>query len=272
MNYRHAYHAGNFADVMKHLALVPIVEHLKKKDAPFCVIDAHGGTGLYDLGGVEAAKTGEWRDGIGRFDASTGQEDFDAYYRLIENDLSGGHYPGSPALIARMLRAGDRLIANELHPEDVATLRGNLTGFSNVRVTALDAYKAIRANLPPKEKRGLVLIDPPFEQRDEFATLARQIKEWRRRFATGIFMIWYPVKGQLPIDDLKSAVTASGWPRCWWVETLRHPRYETDRLAGSGLILLGAPYQVPERYEKMLPLLEEKLGLYATESGWLTPP
>ena len=122
MNYRHAYHAGNFADVMKHLALVPIVEHLKKKDAPFCVIDAHGGTGLYDLGGVEAAKTGEWRDGIGRFDASTGQEDFDAYYRLIENDLSGGHYPGSPALIARMLRAGDRLIANELHPEDVATL------------------------------------------------------------------------------------------------------------------------------------------------------
>lgn len=270
MNYRHIYHAGNFADVMKHLALCLILDHLKKKDTPFCVIDAHGGIGQYDLGSVQAQKTLEWKDGIGRFDGYSAGGDFNLYFNQVEADLKKGFYPGSPLLTARLIRPQDRLIANELHPEDVETLRQTLRPYKNSRVTHLDAYECIRANIPPKEKRGLVLIDPPFEKTDEFETLAKQMTEWHKRFANGIYLLWYPIKAHLGVDRMKEAAAALNLPRTWFVETLLHPRTQPQTFNGSGLIVFNAPYLVPERMSGLLPLLKDRMGLHDSLAGWLT--
>ncbi len=270
MNYRHIYHAGNFADVMKHLALALVLDHLKKKDAPFCVVDAHGGTGLYDLQSVEAQKTLEWEAGIGRFEGMTDlPPDLSLYMNVVERDLGENHYPGSPMLIARMLRPYDRLIANELHPEDVETLKINLGRGKNIRVTNMDAYECIRANTPPKEKRGLVLIDPPFEKKDEFETLIAQMKEWKKRFANGVFVLWYPIKAHLAVQEMKDAASALGIPRTWCVETMLHPRYNEGTFNGCGLVIFNAPYQIPERITALLPVLKDRMGLLEAPEEWL---
>lgn len=271
MNYRHAYHAGNFADVMKHLALALILDHLKKKDAPFCVIDAHGGIGLYDLKSEESQKTKEWEAGIGRFSGIQADSDFTLYWNAVKPFLNKGQYPGSPLLIANALRSQDRLVANELHPDDVETLKTHLHRKDNVRVSNLDAYECIRSQIPPKEKRGLVLIDPPFEERDEFETLSTQMEEWKKRFATGIYMIWYPVKSHLAIDKMKRAALSLGLPRTWCIETMLHPRRQEDSFNGCGLIIFNTPFQIPERMMALMPLLSQKMGFSETPSAWIVP-
>ncbi|MFA5593077.1 MAG: 23S rRNA (adenine(2030)-N(6))-methyltransferase RlmJ [Micavibrio sp.] len=271
MNYRHIYHAGNFADVMKHLVLCLALDHFKKKEAGFCVIDAHGGLGLYDLSSIEAQKTNEYKAGIGRFDEASGMPpDFALYYDLIRPFYQKNAYPGSPLLCAQMLRGQDRLIANELHPQDYETLAHNLRGFKNARVTHLDAYELIRANLPPREKRGIVLIDPPFEKTDEFEKLIRQMQEWKKRFATGCFILWYPVKAHLNVDAMLGAAKTLGLPRTWYCETLLHPRGQESTFNGCGFVLFNAPYQIPERMEALLPFMARKLGLHSHPHGWLT--
>lgn len=272
MNYRHIYHAGNFADVMKHLAMALMLDHLKKKDAPFFVLDAHGGIGLYDLNSVQALKTQEFAAGIGRFsDDAKMPEDFRLYYNLIKPDLQQNHYPGSPLLIARMLRKQDSGIANELHPEDVETLQANLRRHKNMRVSHKDAYECIRAHIPPAAKRGLVLIDPPFEKTDEFETLIKQMKEWKKRFATGVFAIWYPIKAHLRVDQMLEAATELGLPRTWVFETLLLPRRNPETFNGCGLVIFNAPYQIPERIEALFPYLKTGLNLQACTSRWLVP-
>lgn len=257
---------------MKHLALCLVIDHLKKKDSPFCVIDAHGGIGLYDLQSEQAQKTLEWQAGIGRFDLARADGDFALYADIVAQDLNRQHYPGSPVIAARMIRPQDRLIANELHPDDVQTLSDNLYHHHhhNARVTHLDAYECIRAHIPPKEKRGLVLIDPPFEKTDEFETLGRQMAEWKKRFPTGVFLLWYPIKAHLGVDRMKQAAAALGLPRTWCVETLLHPRRQPATFNGSGLVLFNAPYLVPERMEALLPALKARMGLLETPTGWLT--
>lgn len=269
MNYRHIYHAGNFADVMKHLTLCLVLDHLKKKDAPFCVIDAHGGIGMYDLHSEQALKTREWEAGIGRFEDAAFPDDFALYHDLVKNDLTQKTYPGSPMLIARMLRANDRLIANELHSEDFETLRQNLKHRYNVRTSHLDAYECIRANIPPVEKRGVILIDPPFESKDEFDTLAKQMAEWKKRFANGVFILWYPIKAHLAIDKMKEAATELGIKRTWCLETLKHPRRQPESFNGSGILIFNAPFQIPERLDALMPLLSSRMGLIETRSAWL---
>jgi 23S rRNA (adenine2030-N6)-methyltransferase len=273
MNYRHIYHAGNFADVMKHLALALVLEHLKKKDAPFCALDAHGGTGLYDLGSAQAMKTGEWQDGIGRFATDENfPQDFRLYFDALRHEFEKGRYPGSPLQIASALRPQDRLIANELHPADFETLTHNLSPYRNVRVSHQDAYEFLRAHLPPDERRGLILIDPPFEKKDEFEQLIHQMAQWKKRFAQGIYMLWYPVKPHLGVKELKKAASALGVPRTWHVETMIHPARTEGVFNGCGLILFNAPFQLPERYDALLPYLLQKMGFDNTSSGWLTPP
>ncbi len=262
MNYRHVYHAGNFADVVKHLVMMLCIDYLKRKDAPFCVIDAHGGCGLYDLSSEQAQKTGEWKDGIGRFDGlKNAPDDLALYLNAVRKDLAQNRYPGSPMIAGRMIRPADRLIANELHPEDQKTLRMVMGPKKNVRVTHLDAYECIRANLPPQERRGLVLIDPPFEEKDEFQTLIRQMGEWKKRWPTGIFLLWYPIKAHLPVQELKDSAASIGIPDTWAVDVFKYPASQPETFNGSGLILFNAPYQLPERVEALLPLLRERLGL-----------
>lgn len=203
MNYRHAYHAGNFADVLKHVVLTLVLTYMKQKPQPFRVIDTHAGAGRYDLGGQEAAKTGEWRDGIGRLLGAELAPDVAkllAPYLDAVRALGSGEpiasYPGSPLLARHLMRPADVLIANELHPEDVRTLGRVLGGDGASKVLQLDAYTALKSLLPPKERRGVVLVDPPFEDRSEFERLTAALDDALRRFATGVYIVWYPVKNQ----------------------------------------------------------------------------
>jgi 23S rRNA (adenine2030-N6)-methyltransferase len=277
MNYRHAYHAGNFADVIKHLLLVLCIDRLKTKPTPFFVLDAHGGTGLYDLTAVQAQKTMEYQGGVGRLMRSSppalcaspplaggiGGEclkDLNLYLSLIKQDWDKNCYPGSPLLAARMLRPQDRLLACELHPEDFQSLKAALEGFENVKVMHQNAYQALRAYLPPRERRGLVLIDPPYEiEKNEFSVLAGQLQEWRKRWATATYLLWYPVKAQQPPEPLFEALNASGFKdmwRCEW-ELIAPP--DTTKLRRTGIVLINPPHLVPKRLEALAPMLEEVL-------------
>ena len=272
MNYRHLYHAGNFADVIKHIVLTQCLDYLQRKEGPLCIVDAHAGAGLYDLRSEEAAKTSEWERGIGCLQGlPSAPADLERYLSLVRDDLSEGRYPGSPLLIARCLRQQDRLIANELHEPTFEALRTNLTPFKNARASRLDAYECIRATIPPKERRGLVLIDPPFEEKDEFATLARQMKQWKKRWATGICVLWYPIKAHLPVAALKDEARNLALPRTWSVETLMFPRTQADTLNGCGLTVFNAPFTVPERIDALLPALKEAMNLHETASAWEVP-
>lgn len=272
MNYRHIYHAGNFADVMKHMTLALVLDYMKKKETPFFFLDAHGGLGFYNLQSEQAEKTLEWKDGIGTFEGTNHPEDFDIYFDLIRDDLKQGFYAGSPVLAARMLRAQDRYIANELHPEDYDTLKQNMRGFGNGNITHQDAYECIRANIPPAEKRGVILIDPPFEKKDEFEILVRQMKDWKKRFERGVFIIWYPIKAHLGVDALKQAARDLGVHRTWCVETYMHPKNQIGTFNGSGLIILNAPFTIPEQVTALLPYLEQHMKLSGCACEWLTDP
>lgn len=281
MNYRHAYHAGNHADVLKHVVLARVIERLKKKDKPFRVIDAHGGIGAYDLSGAEAGKTREWEGGIGRMAEAFAAdvESLLAPYRQAIAALNGGgglaRYPGSPWIAAHLMRSGDRLIANELHPDDKALLETCFRHDRRVSVTGVDAGVSIKANLPPPERRGLVLIDPPYEQKNEAARAVAMLAEGLRRFATGCFMLWYPVKADGLADGLGDAVERLGVPGTLKVELRVREAFDEGGLAGSGLAIVNPPWQLDRDLEILLPALARRLGLGNWGQGsvsWLPPP
>lgn len=257
MNYRHAYHAGNFADVLKHAVLVACLEHLKKKPAPFRVVDTHAGAGVYRLDARETEATGEWRDGIKRLFDATGGVAKGPYAKLAPyldevvrvNSGAGSdltQYPGSPALIANLLRAGDTLIACELHPDDCKTLIRHFATDKSVKVLALDGWTALKSALPPPEKRGLVLIDPPFEEPGEFHRMTDGLKNGLDRFKSGIFVLWYPIKDVKPVQRFQRAIAAlAGHAR---VETVlaidllvRAPRHP-EVLNGCGVLVVNPPH------------------------------
>ena len=265
MNYRHAYHAGNFADVLKHLALTLVIEHLKLKPAPFRIVDTHAGVGIYDLGSVEAEKTGEWRDGIGRvLDCShipVAVTDVIGPYlaavRALNRRGAVTRYPGSPELARRLMRDTDRLVANELHAADCASLRRAMAGDARVKVMELDAWVAIKSLLPPRERRGLVLIDPPFEETGELERMLDGLTAATRRFATGTFMLWYPIKDPRPVARFHARARQSGFAKLLVAEqTIRDAR-DATRLNGSGLLVVNPPFTLADRL--------------ATVQEWLTP-
>lgn len=288
MNYRHAYHAGNFADVVKHIVLVLCLEHLKKKSAAFRVIDTHAGTGRYRLGAAEAAKTGEWQAGIARVLAridhapAAVQSTLAPYLALVRRELDAdgrlSAYPGSPAIAAASLRKGDMLIANELHPEDHARLQDLFDRDKQVKVMALDGWTALKAVLPPPERRGLVLIDPPFEEPGELIRLTEGLEAGLQRFKTGLYLLWHPIKDPKPVDRFRreiGAVTARHE-----IETtlavellLRAPRHP-DVLSGCGLIVVNAPYTLEAQLSVVLPWLAEALGETRDAQGrvWAVAP
>ncbi|MGO8955742.1 MAG: 23S rRNA (adenine(2030)-N(6))-methyltransferase RlmJ [Rhodomicrobium sp.] len=270
MNYRHIYHAGNFADVLKHIVLVLCLDYLLQKDGALRAIDAHAGAGLYSLDSGEAQKTREWESGIGSLAGAAGAPaDLKLYLDAVTGDLAARHYPGSPLLIARRLRGQDRLIAAELHEPTFEALQTALTPYRHARTMHRDAYECIRAHIPPKERRGLVLADPPFELKDEFQTLARQMREWKKRWATGVYILWYPIKAHLPVAQLKEAAQTLGLRRTWVVEALVQERERPDGLNGCGLIVFNAPYTVPERVEALLPFLKSAMRLHETAAEWI---
>lgn len=241
MNYRHGYHAGNFADVVKHLALITILQHLQKKDAGFAVIDSHAGRGLYDLAGEQAGKTNESHGGIARLRGLTGglTAALETYLALVK-ESGEARYPGSPLLTAKLLRPQDRLTALEKHPEEFAVLKDVLSPFRNATAERGDGYARTVKLLPPPSRRGLILIDPPFEAVDEFQTLAQSLSAAQRKFATGIFLVWYPVKSQAAAEGFIGEVLAGGAQRVSLVDTqISAPSGKLDR---AGLLVINPPY------------------------------
>lgn len=267
MNYRHAYHAGNHADVFKHAVLARVLVHLAKKDKPFRVLDLHSGAGIYDLTGPEAGKTLEWQAGVARLgepleDAAA--EALLAPWRRVlarVNPQSGlAHTPGSPEFARVLMREDDRLIANELHPEDRAAL-ARAYGFDRrVTVAGLDAAIAIKAHLPPPERRGLVLIDPPYERSDEAEAAVRMLAEGHRRFATGIFLLWYPVTGDGLDQRLLAMAGALSLPRLLKAELMVRAARHGGGLAGSGLLIVNPPWRLDAELEVLLPPLAARLA------------
>ncbi|MGQ0673068.1 MAG: 23S rRNA (adenine(2030)-N(6))-methyltransferase RlmJ [Hyphomicrobium sp.] len=268
MNYRHAYHAGNFADVVKHAVLALVIDHLKKKPAPFRVIDTHAGIGLYDLTGDEASRTGEWQSGIGRVLGSSPPPGVSA---LLEGYLdsvrttNGGaaplvRYPGSPLVARHLLRPDDRLIVNELHPDDHAALSRLFAGDRQTKVMALDGWTALKSLLPPTERRGLVLVDPPFEQAGEFERLVAGLTAAHRRFATGTMLLWYPVKQDTAVAPFHRSLAKLGLAKLLVAEVFVRRADDGERLNGSGLIVLNPPFVLHQQLSALLPWLAETLS------------
>jgi 23S rRNA (adenine2030-N6)-methyltransferase len=256
MNYRHAYHAGNVADCLKHALLILLLRAMMKKPKPFLVLDTHAGIGTYDLTTGPATKTGEWQQGIGRLLTARPPElaDFLATIEAL------GLYPGSPAIAAALLRPTDRLIACELHPEDAHTLKRNVAGHKNIAVHERDGYQALRAFLPPPERRALVLIDPPFERADEFLVLAKHLIAAYEKFPTGVYAAWYPIKHRAPVrqffetlqlSKLRDTVAASFWQR---------EPVDPMRLNGSGLLVVNPPFRFEAAAAPVLSSLVDTLG------------
>jgi 23S rRNA (adenine2030-N6)-methyltransferase len=256
MNYRHAFHAGNFADCMKHALLVWLVRALMHKAAPLFVLDTHAGVGRYDLANGPAERTGEWRKGVARLleDPPAPLAD---YVGLVARD---GLYPGSPALIRALLRPGDRLAWCELHPEDAAQLRCNFAHDRQVAVHHRDAWEALGALLPPEERRGLILLDPPFEEPQEFAELAAGLARGYARFRTGVFAAWYPIKHRAPIRSFFAQLQASGMRDIVTAELCLREPLDPARLNGCGMLLINPPYRFEQELPPILAALLDRLG------------
>jgi len=253
LNYRHAFHAGNFADCFKHALLIALLGAMQRKDKPFLFLDTHAGIGRYDLSTGPAEKTGEWRDGIARVLAARDPALLD-YTGLVERL---GLYPGSPAIAAALARPTDRIIACELHPDDATTLRRN---FPNIAVHERDGYAALRAFLPPPERRALILIDPPFERADEFATLGANLAGAHARFKTGVFAVWYPIKHRAPVRDFLETLKLTPIRDAITLELLRRPALDPARLNGCGLLVINPPYGFADTASTILNALEVICG------------
>ena len=268
MNYRHAYHAGNFADVLKHIVLVLVIEHLKRKATPFRVVDTHAGAGAYDLSSTQAEKTGEWRLGIGLLTGLAPPAEvaeilgpyLDCVGAIDARGETLASYPGSPLIAARLLRPDDQLLANELHPEDRAKLRLTLREFENAKVLGLDGYVALKSTLPPKERRGAVLVDPPFEEPGELQRLAAGLKQAIARFGHGIFLLWYPIKDPRPIAAFKHSLKEVGAGKLLTLEWLVNGADDPARLNGCGLVIVNPPFRMEGQMRILMPWLVEHLS------------
>ena len=263
MNYRHIFHAGNFADCVKHALLLELLRAMQRKPKPFLVLDTHAGIGRYDLSSGPAMKTGEWREGIARVLEAKNPSLAD-YTALIE---TLGLYPGSPAIAAALLRENDRLIACELHPEDATSLKLAFWNRPGVAVHERDGYEALRAFLPPPERRGLILIDPPFERTDEFSTLAKNLAISYDKFKTGVYVIWYPIKHRAPVRDFFETIKLAKIRDVIAAEFLRCPPTDPTRLNGCGLMIINPPHEFENLALRILRSFESIFGEPGCSSG-----
>jgi 23S rRNA (adenine2030-N6)-methyltransferase len=296
MNYRHAFHAGNFADCVKHAVLVWLLRALQRKPAPAFVLDSHAGPGWYDLVDGPAARTGEWREGIGKLlreppealadyvgvaraaacrmpvpraeggPTARGEQGAWTLFPRTPPVGSGGEsrplcaYPGSPLLIRALLRQGDRLTCCERHPEDHAALRRLFARDPFVSVHHRNAWEALRALLPPREHRGLILIDPPYESPTELADLAGGLRAGWTRFRTGVFVAWYPIKHRTPVRALHAAMREAGIRDIVAAEFVLRTPLNPARLNGCGLLVINPPYRFESEVPPILAALLERLA------------
>lgn len=268
MNYRHAFHAGNFADIMKHAVLVSLLQALSRKPKPWCYYDTHAGAGLYDTHAGMATKTGEAETGIGRLWRAQG--DVPAVLaelcRIVasfnQGDTPGQtprHYPGSPAITAALARGHDRLIFAERHPEEAALLKNRFRHDARAAVHARDGYEMIRALVPPAERRGLVLMDPPFEREDEFSLLADTCVAAQARWPEGVYALWYPLKDMGPVRRLHHRLQQTSL-RPVLLAQLRIAPVSVDALTASGMAIVNPPWQTDQVITESLTWLARTLA------------
>ncbi|EKE84524.1 23S rRNA (adenine(2030)-N(6))-methyltransferase RlmJ [Idiomarina xiamenensis] len=266
MNYRHAYHAGNFADVFKHCLWYQCLSYLQQKDTPYFVLDSHGGIGLYELTGEQASKTAEWQQGIARvIDDSQApalmQPYLDAVRLMNRDNMSLRWYPGSPLLTSALLRDQDRAVVCELHPEDGPALAQNLGRSHAHRVHLGDGYQALKHYLPPQQKRGIVLIDPPFEKPDEFSAMLAAIKVHVKQWRHASMALWYPIKDPLAIATFQQQIAAIPQLAKTLAVDFCVREANTDKgLHGCGMILVNPAYGVVQSLPQWLPYLTERLA------------
>lgn len=265
MNYRHSFHAGNFADVFKHAILLALLDAMTAKDKPLCYFDTHAGRGGYRLDASEATRTGEWHDGIGRMlafaEPPAPVQRYLAAIRATNPEGSPGFYPGSPLLAAGALRADDRLVLCELQPDEARTLRAHLRGDARAQIHARDGYAALHALLPPAERRGLVLIDPPFEEQEgEYATIEAALAKAHSRWPGGVYAVWYPIKTQRAIAPFHRHLAAGPFARVLVAELLVRPDDSPLRLNGCGMLIANPPWQLDAALATLLPALRQLLA------------
>lgn len=272
MNYRHAFHAGGFADVIKHIVLVRILLYLQEKPAAFRVIDTHAGAGLYDLESDEARRGGEWLTGIARILQARFSEQAGAlikpYLDIVRAFNSGPAltaYPGSPLIARSLLRPQDRLVACETEPKAHKALLDALRRDTQARVVDLDGWVALPAFVPPRERRGLVLIDPPFEDRDEFDRLGEVFSGAFAKWPTGIYLLWYPAKSRRATDALAQVAAGAAHAarppgKCLRLEFSIAPQQAGGQLASTGLLVVNPPWPLHGELKTILPELEKPLG------------
>lgn len=273
MNYRHAFHAGNHADVFKHVVLSRVLELMKTKAKPFAFIDAHAGAGTYDLLGVEAGKTLEWQDGVAKIAApfDIGVEKVLAAYRQVLGNVNAvgklRRYPGSPVLAATLLRPEDRMFFNELHPETKKLVEREFAADKRVKVLGLDAQVALTSLLPVSERRAVVLIDPAYEVPDERERVVRMLSKAYRRMANAVFVIWYPIKTAVYEKELIEAIGAAEIPDIIGAKLMVREAFAEGGLAGSGLIIVNPPWTLEDELGVLLPALAARLGIGTWGSG-----
>ncbi|MDI3261652.1 MAG: 23S rRNA (adenine(2030)-N(6))-methyltransferase RlmJ [Fulvimonas sp.] len=282
MNYRHAFHAGNHADVLKHLVLYALLEALRVKPAPFAFIDTHAGSGLYALTGAEAERTGEWREGIGRLlHTDPGAQGelvtlppllrrwLDAVLALPGNAHGLKCYPGSPLLAAGLLRESDSAQLCELQAEEAARLHALFRDEPRVHVHRRDGYEALKALLPPKEKRGLVLIDPPYEaQEAEYRRIEQALASALVRWPGGIYAVWYPIKQRSQVQPFLRWARDTNAKRVLRAELLVRPADSPLRLNGSGVLVFNPPWRLDDTLREPLRALARRLAPTAPAPGW----
>jgi len=277
MNYRHIFHAGNFGDVLKHVLLVSLVRAMRRKEKGFLFLDTHAGIGAYDLSSSRADRTAEYLDGIGRlWDRSDLRGPLAEYVRVVRefNDAAGGpgemvrYYPGSPAIVAALLRPQDRMALSELHPDDFVTLKENMHRYRRVSAQCIDAYSALKAYLPPAERRGLILIDPPYEDPNETSRLRDGLANALQRFPGGVYAIWYPIKDRAGAEAFRASMASLPLPATVAAElTIGDDAPGRDRLCGSGMLILNPPWRIEDELTETLgalgPILAQETGARA---------
>jgi 23S rRNA (adenine2030-N6)-methyltransferase len=263
LSYRHAYHAGNFADVLKHAVLTRVIAALKKKATPFCYVDTHAGCARYDLHAALANKTREYLTGIGRLwqrdDAPRALDDYLDAVRAENPDGELNFYPGSPRIARRLLRDGDRMVLMELHTTEYPLLKQEFAHDRAVAVHHMNGYEGLGAWLPPKEKRGVVLIDPSYENRNEFDRVAEALQSAYARWTTGVLCLWYPVLQRSRVRQLESALRESGMRDVLVAELNVMPDDSPPGMHGCGMIVVRPPYQLDAELKQIVPWLRDAL-------------
>lgn len=279
LSYRHSFHAGNHADVLKHIVLMLMLESLKQKEKGFYYLDTHAGAGKYQLWQAEAQKNAEYETGIGKLWGRTHQyEILNQYLSLIKklnlNKFELRNYAGSPWIATEMLRSQDRGLFVELHPSDYPLLKQNFRSYKNVQIKRDDGFKQLKATLPPKERRGLVLMDPPYELKEDYEQVVLSLIEGYKRFATGIYAIWYPVVSRGYIKKMCRQLETSGIRKILQIELRIRPDTKQRGMTASGMIVVNPPWQLEKQMKKILPYLATTLAPDGTGDWtlhWITP-